>query len=257
MLPHVARRPLSLERYRASIADGGFYQQSASGHFPDSVGRIEVAKADGGTVVHPSCDNADALAYLANQGTLTFHGWPARAPALEAPDALVLDLDPAPEQDFAAVRDAARLLREVLSEHGLTGHPMTTGSRGLHVVVALDGAASWEELWPVAKLIGAALVKRAPTRLTRAFYRSQRRGRLYVDTGRARRGHTAVMPYSVRARPGAPVATPLAWEELDDPGLDAQALTLRSVLQREGDPWMGIWERGQSLDALRAEVTEP
>jgi len=254
MLPHLARRPLSLERYRASIVEGGFYQQSASAHFPAAVGRVEVAKADGGTVVHPTCESPEALAYLANQGTLTFHAWPARAPALERPDALVLDLDPPDEAGFAPVRRAAGLLREVLAEHGLAGHPMTTGSRGLHVVVALDGSASWEDLWPVAKRLGAALVKRAPKELTRAFYRSQRRGRLYVDTGRARRGHTAVMPYSVRARPGAPVATPLRWEELEDPGLDARAFTLRTVLGRAEDPWAGVWERGQSLQALRDDV---
>lgn len=254
MLPHVARRPLTLERYRATIADGGFFQQAASRHFPDFVGRVEVDKAGGGTIVHATADRPEALAYLANQGALTLHAWAARAPDLERPDALVLDLDPPEDEGFAPVRRAAGLLREVLDDHGLHGDPMTTGSRGLHVVVPLDRTATWEEIWPVAKLLGAALVKRAPKELTRAFYRSQRRGRLYVDTGRARRGHTAIAPYSVRARPGAPVAAPIAWEELEDPALHARSFTLRTVLDRAEDPWAGIWERGQSLEPLRDQL---
>lgn len=249
MLPHVARRPLSLERFRAGIEDGGFFQQSAPRHFPDWVPRIPVATADGGTVVHPGADSADALAYLANQGALTLHAWPARLPDLEHPDALVLDLDP-PEEDFAPVRRGALLLREVLAERGLRGFPMTTGSRGVHVVLPLDGAAGWAEVWEAAKALGAALVKRAPKELTRAFYRSQRRGRLYVDTGRARRGHTAVVPYTVRARPGAPVATPLAWEELEDPAVHASTWTLRTVLEREADPWAELEASRQSLGGI-------
>lgn len=254
MLPHVERRPLSLERFRASIADGGFFQQSRGKHFPDLVGRVEVTKAEGGTITHATADTPEALAYLANQGALTLHAWPARAPDLERPDALVLDLDPDAD-DFAPVRRAALLLREVLADHGLEGHLMTTGSRGVHVVVALDGNAGWEDTWAAAKQLGAALVKRAPKELTRAFYRSQRRGRLYVDTARARRGHTAVVPYSVRARPGAPVATPIAWEELEDPALHAGTFTLRTVLARDADPWAGIWDRGQSLsEALGDEL---
>lgn len=246
MLPHLRRRPLSLERFRGTIDDGSFFQQSASPYFPAWIGRVEVTKADGGVVSHPTCDSEQALVYLANQGALTLHAWPARAPDLERPDALVLDLDP-PDDDFAPVRRAALALREVLDERGLRAVAMTTGSRGLHVVLPLDGSVTWDELWPQAKAIGAALVKKAPKELTRAFYKSQRRGRLYVDTGRARRGHTAVVPYTVRARPGAPVATPIAWDELDDPELHARRFTIRDVLDRPADPWAGVWERGQAL----------
>ncbi len=245
MLPHLAGRPLSLERFRATIDDGGFFQQQVGKHFPDVVGRVAVARHDGtGEVVHPLAESADALVYLANQGTLTFHAWPARLPSLEHPDALVLDLDPE-GPDFAPVRFAAGELHAVLDELGLVGVPMLTGSRGLHVIVPLDATLAWDGVWAMAKAIGAALVKRAPTRLTRAFYKSQRRGRLYVDTGRARRGHTAVVPWTVRARPGAPVAAPIAWAELDD--LHARSVTVRDALERPADPWEGARWRGQSL----------
>jgi bifunctional non-homologous end joining protein LigD len=246
LLPHVRGRPLSLERFRATIDDGGFFQQSVGSLREEWVSRVEVDRAEGGTVVHPVCETPDCLVYLANQGALTLHAWAARVPDLERPDALVLDLDPAAD-DFAPVRRAALLLRDLLGEVGLTGHPMTTGSRGLHVVLPLDGSLTWGDLWEGAKALGAALVARAPRELTRAFYRSQRRGRLYVDTGRARRGHTAVVPYTVRARPGAPVATPLGWEEVEDPALHARRWTLRTVLERPDDPWAGIWDSGQPL----------
>jgi bifunctional non-homologous end joining protein LigD len=188
MLPHTRGRPLSLERFRGTIDDGSFFQQAVAKHFPeDVVHRVEVDKAEGGTIVHPVADSRDALVYLANQGALTLHGWASRLPELEHPDRLVLDLDP-PEDDFAPVRRAALLLRDVLEEHGRgPGLPLLTGSRGVHVLVPLDGALDWAATWTLAKELGAALVERDPKTLTRAFYKSQRRGRLYVDTGRARR----------------------------------------------------------------------
>lgn len=238
MLPHLLGRPLTLERFRKTIADGGFYQQGRPDHFPDYVPRIDVVRANGEAGHHPACDSADALVFLANQGVLTLHGWAAREPDLEHPDRLVLDLDPE-GGDFAPVREAAFALREVLGERGSEGRPMLTGSRGLHVIVALDGSRDWEELWAWAKELGAALVKTAPKELTRAFYKSQRRGRLYVDTGRARRGHTAVIPWTVRALPGAPVAMPITWEELSDPAINARSFTLRNALDRPADPWAG------------------
>jgi bifunctional non-homologous end joining protein LigD len=280
MLPHLRGRPLSLERFRATIDDGGFYQQSVAKHFPAFIGRAPVDRTvgldpdaepvmphargrpapapnpKGPVTVHPVVEDADGLVYLSNQGTLTFHAWPARLPDLERPDALVLDLDPDADDDFAAVRRAAGLLREVLAELGLAAVPMLTGSRGLHVIVPLDGTLGWEGVWTMAKAIGAAHVARAPKELTRAFYTSQRRRRLYVDTGRARRGHTAVAPYTVRARPGAPVAAPVTWDEVLDPdgGLHARAFTVRDVLARPADPWAGARERGQSLRPAAAAL---
>ena len=253
MLPHLAGRPLSLERFRKTIDDGGFFQQSVAKHFPEWVGRMPVARRDGGTTVHPVAESADALVYLANQGALTFHAWPARVPALECPDALVLDLDPSDER-WEPVREAALLLREELDAVGLAGLPMLTGSRGLHVVVPLDATTGWDGVWTFSKAIGAALVKRAPKELTRALYKSQRRGRLYVDTMRARRGQTAVVPYTVRARVGAPVAAPVSWAEVEDPAIDARAFTIGTVLERPADPWEGARGHGQSLAGAAARL---
>lgn len=279
MVPNLAGRPLSLERFRGTIDDGGFYQQAAAKHFPDFIARVPVDRtvgfdADhepvmphargrpaptnpkGPVTVHPAIDDVDGLVYLSNQGVLTFHVWPALADDLEHPDALVLDLDPDdPQAGFAPVRSAAAHLHAVLDDLGLVGLPMLTGSRGLHVVLPLDRTLGWPVVWAMAKALGAAVVERAPTEITRAFYRSQRRGRLYLDTGRARRGATGVAPYTVRARPGAPVAAPVTWDEVLDEtsGLHAGAFTMRTVLERPADPWDGARARGQSLrDAAAA-----
>jgi bifunctional non-homologous end joining protein LigD len=230
-------RPLVLERFRKDIAAGGFYQQTRPDHFPDFVPRVDVERSDGKSGQHAGADSEDALVYLANQGVLTFHAWQAREPDLEHPDLMVLDLDPPDDKDFGSVRDASKRVREVLAEHGLDGHPLLTGSRGLHIRVPLDGSRDWSGSWEFSKELGAAIVKLAPKELTRAFYKSQRRGRLFVDTHRARRGHAAVVPWSVRAKPGAPVAAPVTWDEVDDRATHARSVTLHDAMQRPADPW--------------------
>jgi bifunctional non-homologous end joining protein LigD len=237
MLPHLTGRPLVLERFRKDIDAGGFYQQGRPDHFPPFVPRVDVVRADGKAGHHTGADSEKAVAYLANQGVLTFHAWTSRVPDLEHPDVLVIDLDPPPDEPFDVVREASRHVRDVLGARALAHHPLLTGSTGLHVYVPLDGTLDWEATWALSKELGAAIVKAAPDRLTRAFYQSQRRGRLFVDTHRARRGHAAVVPWSVRARPGAPVAAPVTWDEVDDPATHARSVTLADALQRPADPW--------------------
>ncbi len=237
MVPHLAGRPLVLERFRKDIDAGGFYQQGRPDHFPPFVPRVDVTRADGSAGHHTGADSARAVAYLANQGVLTFHAWTSRLPDLEHPDVLVIDLDPPPGEPFAVVREASRHVREVLDGRGLVHHPLLTGSTGLHVHVPLDGTLDWTTTWALSKEIGAQIVAAAPEQLTRAFYKSQRRGRLFVDTHRARRGHAAVVPWSIRARPGAPVAAPVTWDEVDDPATHAAGVTIADALGRPPDPW--------------------
>jgi bifunctional non-homologous end joining protein LigD len=212
------------------------------------MGRVTVPKK-GGTVTHAVVLEEEGLVYLANQGVLTLHGWSSRVPDVQVPDEVIFDLDPAGD-DFEAVRRAAKLVRKVLDELGVESYPMTSGSKGIHVVVPLDGSASFDEAKEFAGEVRRELVERDPKRLTGAFYKSQRRGKLYVDIGRTARGHTAVVPYSVRARPGAPVAAPLDWDEVGDAKLHARRWTIRNLfrrLARRDDPWAHIWERGQAL----------
>jgi bifunctional non-homologous end joining protein LigD len=247
MLPHVRGRPLNLERYRGPITEGGWFQQDAP-HLPDWMGSVTVPKK-GGTVTHAVVLEEEGLVYLANQGALTLHGWSSRVPDVDVPDEVIFDLDPHGE-DFPSVRRAAKLLHEVLDELGLHSHPMTSGSKGIHVVVPLDGSASFAEARAFAESVRREMVARDPERLTGEFYKDKRDGKLYVDVGRTARAHTAVVPYCVRARPGAPVAAPLEWDEVGDSRLHARRWTIRNLfrrLSRRGDPWAQVWERGQPL----------
>jgi len=238
MVPLVRDRPVSMQRFNAGIARGGFFQKNLPKGAPDWLTTVTVPKRDG-TVTHPLVTGADALVWLANQNCITPHVWPARADRPERPDRMIFDLDPS-DDDFDLVRRSALTLGEILREAGVQPWAMTTGSRGLHVVVALRRRHTFTAVRDAAVAVGEELVARNPQELTLAFLKKKRGGRLYVDVNRNGYAATAVAPFGVRARPGAPVATPLRWEELEDPGLAADRWTLRDVLERDPGAWAGV-----------------
>ncbi|GAA3388236.1 non-homologous end-joining DNA ligase [Streptomyces roseoviridis] len=253
MLPHLRGRPLMLEQHPDGIDDPGFMRKDVPGHFPDWLDRVELPKEDG-TVTYALCEDTASLVYLAGQACVTPHRWLSRADRPDHPDRLVFDLDP-PGDDFGAVRRAARRLRTLLDELELPALPMSTGSRGLHVVVPLLRRDSFDDVRDFAREAADLLADRYPDELTTAARKRDRRGRLYLDVQRNGYGQTAVAPYAVRARPGAPVAAPLAWDELDDPDLTARRWTLADadrLLDR--DPWRDP-PRGRSLAAARRRLT--
>ncbi|MEU6982178.1 non-homologous end-joining DNA ligase [Streptomyces sp. NPDC046324] len=236
MLPHLRGRPLMLERHPDGIGDRGFMQKDIPDHFPDWVHRAELPK-EGGTVTYVLCDDTATLVLLAGQGCITPHRWLSRADLPDRPDRLVFDLDPS-DDDFTRVRDAARWLHDLLDELRLPSQLMTTGSRGLHVSVPLDRGAAFDDVRAFAADVAGVLTARHPDRLTTEARKKARGGRLYVDLQRNAYGQTAVAPYAVRARPGAPVAAPIAWGDLDDPGLDARRRTLADADRLlKDDPW--------------------
>ena len=261
MLRHLSDRPVTLERYPDGIDKKSFFQKDASKHFPDWIRRVEMPKAKG-TVNHVLVDNAAALAYLAGQAAITFHVWLSRCDKPFHPDRLVFDLDPSTD-DFGEVRAAAFAFRDVLDDLGLARYVQTTGSRGLHVVVPLDRSADIETVRGFAEDLAEVVAHDAPDRFTTAFRKDEREGRLFLDVMRNGYAQTMVSPYSVRPKPGAPVATPLEWDELDDTSLDARRFNVRNVIDRVeqgGDPWADINRHAHSLtqprkklDALRAE----
>jgi bifunctional non-homologous end joining protein LigD len=252
MVPLVHGRPLNLQRYPDGLGGKALFTQQAPKHFPDWIARATVPKKDG-TVDHAVVERADTLVYLAGQACLTVHAWTSRRDRLDRPDRLVIDFDPQID-DFDAIRDAARLCGDLYRECGLEPFAMVTGSRGIHVVAPLRRTSEHAAVGPVARAIAAELVRRDPDRLTTEFTIANRGDRIYVDAGRVRWGHTAVAPYSVRARAGAPVATPLRWEELDDDALRPDGWTLRTLparLEEHGDPWADIGGHAKGLAAAR------
>lgn len=240
ILPELRGRPLTLERFNRGIDGEGYYQKHAPKYFPDWIERAEVRGKK--TVLHPVAGDAASLVYLANQNTLTFHVPIARIDRPDHPDRLVFDLDPPPGR-FDLARAAARAVGDLLAELELPARLKTTGSKGLHVVVPLDRSASYAEVYSFAEGCARLLAARHPERFTTEFYKKDRGERLYLDADRNHPGATAVAAYSLRARPGAPIAIPIGWSELDDDGLRPDRIGLRDIearLAEVGDLWTGI-----------------
>jgi bifunctional non-homologous end joining protein LigD len=255
LLRHLADRPLMLQRFPGGIDGDGFYQKDAGKTVPRWIRRVR-ARKEGGTVDHPVVDDEAALLALSNLGTISFHRWGSRADELERPDILIMDLDPT-AADVAAVVRAARWTQELYEELDLPAYVQATGSRGLHVVTPLDRSASTEEVGSFADGLALVLAARHPDELTVAFHKADRGDRLYLDTARNGYAQTAVSPYSVRPRPGAPVATPVAWEELDDPAFRPDGWTITTVptrLAERDDPWATMHRHGRSLGARREKL---
>jgi bifunctional non-homologous end joining protein LigD len=248
MLPHIRSRPVTMERFPSGIGKKGFWQKDVAKGFPEWLERIEVPKKDG-TVHHPLVGDTRSLLWLANQNCITPHVWPSRAPRLYQPDVCVFDLDPSRE-DGESLRVATVAVRDLLDELGLRSWVKTTGSKGFHVVVPLDGEAGFGEVARFAHAVGATLVRRDPEHLTQEFSKADRGGRIFVDTGRNGYSATFAAAYAVRARPGAPVSAPCTWDEVERGLVGPRTFTLRTMpgrIAEVGDLWSEMLRRGRSL----------
>jgi bifunctional non-homologous end joining protein LigD len=248
ILPHLRGRPLTMERYPAGIGKKGFWQKDVSKGFPEWLVRVEVPKKDG-SVHHPVITDERSLLWVANQNTITHHVWTSRVPDLFHPDICVFDLDPS-TNDAAAVRAAAIGLRDLLDELGLPSWVKTSGSKGFHIVVPLDGKSDMGEVAGFAHQVGRLFVSHAPDHLTQEFNKADRKGRIYVDTGRNGYSATVAAAYTVRAKPGAPVSAPCTWDELEGGRVKPDSFTLRTVparVKKLGDVWADMLRRGRSL----------
>jgi bifunctional non-homologous end joining protein LigD len=248
VLPHLRGRPVTMERYPSGIGKKGFWQKDVSRGFPAWLERVAVPKK-GGVVHHPVVTDARSLLWMTNQNTITQHVSTSRLPDLHHPDICVFDLDPSKE-DWAAVRAAALRLRDLLEQLSLPSWVKTSGSKGFHVVVRLDGTADVEQVARFAHGVGALLVTLAPDALTQEFSKADRRGRIYVDTGRNGYSATFAAPYTVRAKKGAPVSAPCTWAEIERGEVEPGSFTLRNMperVERVGDLWAGMRRRGRSL----------
>jgi bifunctional non-homologous end joining protein LigD len=258
MLPHIERRPITMERFNRGVGEKGFFQKNVARGFPAWLERVEVPKK-GGTVNHPLVTDGRSLRWLANQNCVTMHVWPSRVPRLERPDICVFDLDPA-DDDLATLHGAALALRDLLDEVGVKSWIKTTGSKGYHIVVPLAASVSWRDATWFAQAVGTRLVARDPEHLTQEFSKVDRAGRIYVDTGRNGYSATFAAAYTVRARPGAPVSAPCTWAEVGKGRTTPTQFTLRNMRERidaVGDLWADLLKEGQSLAAaiksLRAD----
>ncbi|MGH3651210.1 MAG: non-homologous end-joining DNA ligase [Acidimicrobiia bacterium] len=239
MLPFLAGRALTVERFPRGTGEKGFMQKNAPEHFSDDmIQRHEVPKEDGGTTVYPVVDDPETIAEFANLGVITFHAPPVTIEDEWHPDWVIWDLDP-PSGRFDLVREAARELRSVLSGFGIETLLMTSGSNGYHLRASLDTSADAETVAMVARGTAALGADANPDLMTLAFRKKERGDRVFVDWLRNAPYSTSVVPWSLRARSGAPVAVPLAWGELD--GVDPNGVRMEDAPGRfESDPWGGL-----------------
>ena len=248
MLPHIAGRPVTMERFHRGIGEKGFFQKNVVKGCPEWLERVEVGKKDG-TVHHPVVRDVRGLLWLANQNSITPHVWASRVPRVEHPDVCLFDLDPS-DDDGERLRSAALCLRDTLAGLGLTSWVKTSGSKGFHIAVPLDGEADWGHVARFGHRVGALLVQRDPRNFTREFFKADRGGRILVDTGRNEYSATFASAYAVRPRRGAPVSAPCTWAEVENGTAGPTAFTLRNMGARIaalGDVWSEMLGCRQSV----------
>ncbi|MGH7829840.1 MAG: DNA ligase D, partial [Candidatus Binatia bacterium] len=239
ILPHLRNRPLSVVRCPEGYRKECFYQRHIKEDVHESVRRLPL-REKGSVRTYLAVDSLPGLISLVQMSVLELHTWGCRADLLERPDRLTFDLDPDPSVAWSRVIEAAQIVRRRLSDLGLACFVKTTGGKGLHVVVPLARKLGWEEVKDFSRAVAESIVREAPDRYTATMSKSKRKGRIFIDTLRNGWGATAVAAYSTRARPGAPVSTPLDWDELD-PKLRSDQFTVRNLPQRlarlKKDPW--------------------
>ncbi|HEY3421798.1 MAG TPA: non-homologous end-joining DNA ligase [Methanocellaceae archaeon] len=249
MVPYVKDRPMSLQRFPDGIGKEGFFQKEASDYFPEWIKRATLDVEKDRIQHQVLCNDAETLIYLANQDCITLHVFLSREDKLRYPDRMIFDLDPG-DHDFDKVKFAAKELRKRLSNIKMTAFLMTTGSRGLHVVVPLDRSADFETVRRFAHDLVSDMAKSDPEQFTIETYKEKRQGRLFLDYMRNSYGQTSVAPYSVRSISGAPVATPIRWEDLDRVET-SQKYNIKNVfrhLEEKGDPWKDMMKHAVSIE---------
>jgi bifunctional non-homologous end joining protein LigD len=236
ILEWLADRPVSLVRCPQGRAKQCFFQKHDAGSFGDAMKHVPIREKDGHDEPYLYVNDARGLLTCIQMGAIELHGWGSKVTDVEKPDRLVFDLDPDEGLGFEEVRAAAHQLRDVLGEMGLASWPMLSGGKGVHVVAPLDASRAWPEVKDFAHRFALAISEAHPKRFTANMKKTERRGRIFLDWLRNQRGATAVLPYSARARPNAPVAAPISWDELDDTNggnrftiLDADELLKRRV----------------------------
>lgn len=249
MLPWVGSRPISLVRCPQGRAKKCFFQKHDAGSFGDTVKHVGITEKDGHEEPYLYIDTADGLLTCVQMGSIEFHGWGARIEDVEKADRLVFDLDPDAGLDFEAVRRAAFHFREILQQIGLETFPMVTGGKGIHVIAPLVPKAEWPEVKDFAHRLAQAVAQSDPENFTAALPKAQRKGRIFVDYLRNQRGATAVMPYSARARSGAPVAAPITWKEMEtiDTPAHWHVGDAAELVKRAGSKALAGWGRADQV----------
>jgi bifunctional non-homologous end joining protein LigD len=251
ILPHLRNRPLTLVRCPSGQGKQCFYQKHVNEQFPASIKRVQVEEG-GAAVPYGAVDSLTGLIYLVQMGVLELHIWGSHIDDIEKPDYIVFDLDPDEGLSWERVVEGTLKVREKLEGLGLRTWLKTTGGKGLHVCVPITRRGEWDEVKAFTKAVVESIVADEPGRYTSKLPKASRKGKIFIDYLRNGRGATSIAAYSTRARPGAPVSTPLFWEELET-DVRANTYNVRNLPERleslEADPWADFLKERQSITA--------
>jgi len=248
MLPHLKGRPLVMHHYPDGINKDSFYQKQIPDYFPKWIDRLKVNLEKGGSEQMVTVAKADDLVYLADQAVITSHIFLSRVPKLHFPDKIVFDLDPS-KDDIGALRQATKIVRNYFKSRGYAVYIMTSGIKGYHVVIPIKPKLNFDNVRELMKKVAQNLSLRYPDLLTDEIVKDKRKGRIFLDYLRNSYGQISVSPYSLRAVDGAPVATPISWNELNK--TSPQSFNIKNILKRVKsikDPWENIYKFSKILD---------
>ena len=255
IIPLVVNHPLTMHRFPDGIGAEGFYQKDIGSYFPSWIKRKAIKRRSIDKVVtYVVCsDDPATLVYLANQGVIALHAWLSTTTKLTYPDRMVFDLDPSTSHSWPQIKQTAKKIKKKLEHYGLRPFLMTTGSKGLHITTPLKQTDSFSTVKKFADFIAQELINEDPEQLTLEIRKEKRGTRIFIDTLRNQWAQLSVVPYSVRAREGAPIATPLTWSELANSKLNPQSYTIKNIfrrLSRKKDPWKDFYKKAKSLPKL-------
>ncbi len=250
MLPYLHEHPVTMMRYPNGIDGEWFYQKNIPDYFPKWIERVSIVNSDGSKTTYVLCEKTETLVYVAYQACITFHTMLSRKDKLHYPDKMIFDLDPGEHTTFEMIQATALLIKKILDDRSIVSFAMTTGSRGIHVVSPLKRTRNFDYVHKYSHDIATELASHYPKELTTSIRKSDRKGRMFIDAMRNTWGHLAVAPYSIRAKDGAPVATPLRWEEVHDPKLTSQRYNINNLFKRLktiGDAWDGFFKTKNTI----------
>lgn len=256
MVPHMQNRAAVMHRFPDGIKKEGFYHKDIPDYFPRWFDTVAVKKNESGTTTYAIVNNQATLVYLANYGCITPHIWLSHVSKLEYPDIMVFDLDPG-KQDFKFICTVARRLKKLIEEVDLIPFVKTSGSKGLHVTVPIDKKNDFTMVRKIARNFAQRIVEDDPDNTTLEVHIKKRKERLFIDIARNAFGQTVVAPYALRAKPGAPVATPVEWDELLKLS-SSQHYTIKNIFRRlsqKEDPWKDIYKHSRSLSKAQKEFS--
>lgn len=229
ILPHLKDRPLTQVRCPSGISDECFFQKNCPDYYPDWIERIAVEKQNKEIIEYVNCKDIATLIYLINQNCITPHTWLSKLPDLNKPDKIIFDLDPGEGATFTQIRETALKLNSLIKKEKLKANPMVTGSKGIHVIIPIKPDMLFDEARDYAKELAQKLVDIYPDQLTIDVRKEKRKNKIFIDYLRNSWGATSVVPYGVRPKENAPVATPITWKDVEKKSLKPDQFNIFNI----------------------------